>query len=334
MNTQNGRNPKDDEIFLIEFLNDFHNRISFAKNIDEIENKTIKWINVLEDFQCINSRTMIGLMENHQKNDLWFSSLIGFFYQHGIGECEVNQNKALESYLLAVNTESEEYLNHFNDDLKKYNIIIGKHLLALYYYKEIIVNNRAKQFANKTNLNARHDVGDCYQYDKNEKKTFKWHLKSAKENSDAKKTFKWYLKSAEGGNSEIQYSLGYCYQYGKGTNENENKAFEWYLKSAKKGNSKAQLSLGYFYKYGKGTNRDAKKAYEWILKSAEKGNSDAQASLGECYQYGIGTDKNIKKAFAWYLKSAEKGNSDAQYNLGECYYYGRGTDRDMKSAFE
>jgi len=154
MNTQNGRNPKDDKIFLIEFLNDFHNRISFAKNIDEIENKTIKWINVLEDFQCINSRTMIGLMENHQKNDLWFSSLIGFFYQHGIGECEVNQNKALESYLLAVNTESEEYLNHFNDDLKKYNIIIGKHLLALYYYKEIIVNNRAKQFANKTNLNA------------------------------------------------------------------------------------------------------------------------------------------------------------------------------------
>ncbi len=121
MNTQNGKNLflKNGENFLIEFLNDFHNKISLAKNIDDIENKTIKWINILEDFQCINFKTIIGLMENHQKTDLWFSSLIGFFYQHGIGECEINQDKALESYLLAVNTESEENLNQFNDDLKK-----------------------------------------------------------------------------------------------------------------------------------------------------------------------------------------------------------------------
>ena len=33
-------------------------------------------------------------MENHQQSELWFSSLIGYFYQHGIGRKE-SKNKAL-----------------------------------------------------------------------------------------------------------------------------------------------------------------------------------------------------------------------------------------------
>ncbi len=103
-------------------------------------------------------------MENHQKNELWFSGLIGFFYQHGIGGHEINQDKALELYLLAVNIENEENVNHFNDDLKKHNIFVGKYLLALYYYKEIIEIKRnsfnwAIQLANNGNPFAQYQIG-------------------------------------------------------------------------------------------------------------------------------------------------------------------------------
>ncbi|CAG8579135.1 2762_t:CDS:2, partial [Funneliformis mosseae] len=34
--------------------------------------------------------------------------------------------------------DGEEIPNHLDDDLKKYNIVIGNYLFALYYYREII----------------------------------------------------------------------------------------------------------------------------------------------------------------------------------------------------
>src|SRR6266498_811980 len=221
MNTQ-----EESEKFLKEFLDDIHKNFSSSKNIEEFENLTIEWLNFLEDFQFINLKKMMEFMKNHQKNDLWFSSLIGFFYQHGIGKCEVNKNKALESYLLAIDVEKEENLNHFNGDLKKYNNIIGKYLLALYYYKEIILNKRnsfnwVKQPSNKENF-------EFHDYTRGINKKVKLYLKSVK------------------GDSNAQYILGKCYYDGKGTNKSERKAFEWYLKSAKS-NSNAQYSLGKCY---------------------------------------------------------------------------------------
>ncbi|CAG8614577.1 6505_t:CDS:2 [Funneliformis mosseae] len=120
--------------------------ISYAKYVDleNFENNVTKWVKLIEESQRIDFNTIIELMRNHHKSDSWFSSLIGFFYQHGIGGCVINEDKALESYLLAVKIEIEEGLNHFNDDLKEINIIIGKYLLALYYYKEIIEKYIAK----------------------------------------------------------------------------------------------------------------------------------------------------------------------------------------------
>ena len=44
--------------------------------------------------------------------------------------------------------------------------------------------------------------------------------------------------------------MGYFYQYGVGINKNEIKVFEWYLKFTKGGNSEVQYKLGYFYLYG------------------------------------------------------------------------------------
>ncbi|CAI2173545.1 15661_t:CDS:2 [Funneliformis geosporum] len=230
MNSQEGRNfITKDERFLKGFLKDFHNRVLYADHIGDFknfENKMIKWINFIASFQF---KSILELMVNHQKNEIWFSSLIGFFHQHGIGGCVINVNRAYEYYLLSKNIEDE---NHFYDDLKKYNTVIGNYLLALYCYKEIIMNN-----------------SQCY-------------LHGNGTDKDEKEAFAWYLKSAKAGNTNAQYSLGGCYYYGKGTNKDKEKSFEWYLKAARGGNSIAQYYLGTCYSYGIDVDKDVIEAFE------------------------------------------------------------------------
>ena len=77
-----------------------------------------------------------------------------FFYQLGV-DCDVDKSKALELYLLAINNDDCEFLNqnfaHLHlleandnefDTLQSINIIVGKYLLSLFYYKDIISDNK------------------------------------------------------------------------------------------------------------------------------------------------------------------------------------------------
>jgi len=79
----------------------------------------------------MEAETFLKLMQNHEKNEIWFSSLIRFFYQHGIG-CNFTKDKALKMYLLAIK----------QDNVQTFNIIIAKYLLSLFYYKDIILVKR------------------------------------------------------------------------------------------------------------------------------------------------------------------------------------------------
>src|SRR5204862_364832 len=98
--------------------------------------------------------------------------------------------KALEFYLLAINNDKMEFLNHnfthlrLNDSefntSQNINNIIGKYLLSLFYYKDILLDERE---------------------------------------------FIKYLKSAQKGDSEAQHSLGKCYYYGIEVSQDYEKAF-------------------------------------------------------------------------------------------------------------
>src|ERR1051325_4957964 len=124
--------PENGEDFLKEFLNDFYHKVVYTKDTDDFENfesSIIKWIDDIKKLEHVNLKTIAELMENHHQSELWFSGLIGFFYQHGIGKDERNRNKALESYLSAIHIENEnlngldEVVNNDNH-LKEYNVII------------------------------------------------------------------------------------------------------------------------------------------------------------------------------------------------------------------
>src|SRR4051794_9260219 len=246
---------KNDENFLRDFSRDFYQKIIDINDFNVFESTLSEWIKDTNK----DSKTILQLM---QKNEFWFSSIIGFFCQYGI-DCDVDMDKSLKLYLLAANNEvpsNQKFTNlHLleeNGDLmRNINIIIGKILLSLFYYKDIILENKLNDFIIK------------------------------------------YLKSSRKGDPVAQYNLGYCYQHGQGVTQDYKKAFEWYYKSANNGCGEGQNSLGECYYYGQGVAQDYKKAIEWYSKSANNGCYESQNSLGDCYYYGQG---DYKKAFEWY----------------------------------
>ncbi|GBB88238.1 hypothetical protein RclHR1_01480003 [Rhizophagus clarus] len=354
---------KNGEILLKEFVRDFYHKILDINDLRTFEITLCDWIKNID-----KNQTILKLLWNHKDYKLYFASVIGFFYQHGIS-CAINRNKALELYLLAVNNEkslNQDYKNsqflkgnddEFHDILRNNNIIIGKYLLSLFYYKDIILNDRLKYFesARKGEPIAQYNLGYCYQYGKgvaiNYDEAFKWYSKSANNGCaegqnnlgnfyyygrgisiDYKKAFELYLKSAKNGYNLGQCNLGYCYQYGKGVAINYDEAFKWYSKSANNGCALAQNNLAHCYENGIGTKKDFNKAFELYSKAADGKCVLGQYNLAVYYENGIGTNKNYNIAFKWYFKSANEGYGYGQYKLGNCYQYGIGTYKNIKEA--
>src|ERR1044071_1238707 len=97
---------KSDEIFLKKFSRNFYQKILDINDFNTFESTMIKWINDINK----NTKEILELM---QKNKFCFSSIIGFFYQYGIG-CDVDKNKSLKFYLLAVNNGESSNKNFKN----------------------------------------------------------------------------------------------------------------------------------------------------------------------------------------------------------------------------
>ncbi|MGP5133868.1 SEC-C metal-binding domain-containing protein [Psychrobacter cibarius] len=149
---------------------------------------------------------------------------------------------------------------------------------------------------------------------------------------DQSRAVEWYRKAAEQGYIDAQYNLGFCYQFSYGMEQDLSQAVVWYKKAAEQGHASAQAYLGLLYENGIGVAEDIKEAVVWYKKSAEQGHLDAQCYLGNCYFCGNGIEEDEVIAFEWYKESAEQGNIDAQNNLGICYEHGYGTGGDSKKA--
>src|SRR6266480_3113258 len=246
---------------------------------------------------------ILGLMKNHEGNENWFSSLIGFFYEHGIGDTYiVDKQMSLKFYLSSIIERNEKLVSVY----QILNIIIAKYLLSFYYYKDIISNKREREFSGNVHeisvpqnqfekFNGL-EINIC----KDEINIIEIYFELLNNNliNPVKEQIDYYKKKE----LADQNYLGYCYQYGIEKEKDEFKAFELYLKSAKGGNLDAQNNLGYCYYYGIGIEKSEKKAFESYLKAANEGNLCAQYNLGNFYQDGFGILKD--KAFLWYMKVA------------------------------
>ncbi|CAB4397234.1 unnamed protein product [Rhizophagus irregularis] len=142
---------KDNENLLKEFLKEFYRQIIRIENYKEFENILIEW---MKDFFIKKNKTfkmILKLMKNHEEKENWFSSIIGFFYEYNIDDDDDNKNQyqSLDFYLLSINNEKKLISLY-----QVLNIIIGKFLLSLHYYKNIILNKRnsfIKEFGNLKN---------------------------------------------------------------------------------------------------------------------------------------------------------------------------------------
>ncbi|RIA81849.1 hypothetical protein C1645_700528 [Glomus cerebriforme] len=306
-------------------------------------------------------------MTSSSQNIFCYSSLIGYFYQHGIG-CEVNEAKAFEIFSNAIKyiqkTESNKFSFDQNnktttDDIEKLNEIVLQYFYSLFIYKNIILNKYGIyklhiRNAEKGDPTSQYYIGSCYYY-------------GIKIKCDHNKAIEWYLKSSEGGNIKSMYMLGHCYSVGSGVIKDVKKAFEFYLKSAEGGHKYASSRLGYFYCFGIGIVKDKSKAFEFYLRAAEKGCASSQFDVANFYYDGIYVpkdeekgfywcrkaaiygslyaqhklaehylnnpiNKNENKAFKWYLKLANKNDSVAIYLIAKCYRDGIGTDKSLVEA--
>src|SRR5436305_3616830 len=130
-----------DKNFLKKVLKDFYNKMINIDDLSTFEDTLVKWMKKELGNQDKNPENFFKMMQNHN----WLTSLMGFFYQHGIG-CDINRNMALELYSLNDDLNNQLHLIKENgkevDELQDINIIIGKYLLSLFYYKDIILFKR------------------------------------------------------------------------------------------------------------------------------------------------------------------------------------------------
>ena len=134
--------------------------------------------------------------------------------------------------------------------------------------------------------------------------------------------FKIFNALANQGNDEAMASVGRCYKWGIGVDEDDEKADKWFEKSIrteKINRKKKQSPVKNLFDDAK-ENID-KKSFAEIKALAEQGNVEAMYYLGVCYYNGFGTDSDWEKCREWTFKAAELGFAKASYSIGGFYEY-------------
>src|SRR4051812_7715674 len=118
----------------------------------------------------LDPKNLFEIMTSNSPNICYYSSLIGFFYQHGIG-CKVDKVKAYETLSNAVENNQkvessfDEDVTFCDDDIKRLNEIILQYFYSLMLYKDVIIKDNYKlhiKNAEKGDPISQYYIGNCY----------------------------------------------------------------------------------------------------------------------------------------------------------------------------
>ena len=115
-----------------------------------------------------------------------------------------------------------------------------------------------------------------------------------------KKAHDLWLPLAESGIAEAQYSLGFFYQSGWGSEQDLLQAVAWYSSAAEQNEARAQFNLGVLLIEGEEVVKDTEAGVLWLTRSADGNNTRAKEFLINAYEKGkYGIEKSPIKAEYW-----------------------------------
>ncbi|CAB4391862.1 unnamed protein product [Rhizophagus irregularis] len=286
---------------LQELLQELYTLLLNLESEDDI-NHLCEFINNFLFEYDLNANDVLDFMASYSENISYYSSLIGYFYQHGIG-CEIDGNKALEIFSDCVKNNQKSNLEQendstifcYNEDIRKLNEVILQYFYIIFLYEDVILY-RKKNY--KLHIKDAENGDNVSQYHLDENKAFEWHLRAAKK-----------------GHSTSQYFVANHYFY-----LDEEIAFYWVRKAAINGNIDAQFELAEYY-LNNSINKDEKKAFKWYLRLANNYEYRAIYSVAKCYRDGIGIDKNLELSAIWFKKYIGEKDSFALNDFLNCSGY-------------
>lgn len=158
---------------------------------------------------------------------------------------------------------------------------------------------------------------------------------------NALRGFKSLLNSDFEKKSYLHYRIGKMYQYGQGTEKNEERAVKEYIKAGS--NKYAQYSLGNMYLRGQGVEVTEENKMEYTKEALRLFKASAkQDNAYADYAYASLAEKSFPKipkeeVYSYYASALEKfekmykssPNDDLAFKIASLYIHGKGTEKDI-----
>ena len=142
------------------------------------------------------------------------------------------------------------------------------------------------------------------------------------------RAFAYYYQAALKGHVEAMYTVGQCYYFQMGVQEDLALAFQFYLQAAEHMHPEALYAVGCCYMQGSGVEIDEQKAIAYNEQAADAGYNIARYTMGEILENGLFVAVDQERAFGYYQKAVEDGHQPSLYKLITCYEQGIGVEKD------
>ena len=239
-------------------------------------------------------------------------NFLGFIYEYGQYDQEINLEEALKWYKLAAEK---------NQDGAQESVARVEQALQEETETERSTEKTAEQYYEEGNyeeaLTAYREAGDTENVERvlqamfDQAENYKDGKNGVEKNEE--EAIRYYeLVAEDESSSEINveqscFYLGYLMTQNE-TDEDDAEAAAWYEKAIEKGMTEARFKLAVMYEEGQGVAQDYEKAISLYTQQADEPDAFAMMELGRIYENGeCGQKKDLEEALKWYKQAANHG---------------------------
>lgn len=222
-------------------------------------------------------------------------SMVGFFYEHGLGT-EIDLEQAFLWYEKAAGN------NHFPAFYEMGRFYesgkgVAPDMEKAFIYYRIAANRGMKEAQMKLSEMYRNGLGIRRSY---------------------RLAFSWMKKAADQGDANAQYSIACKYLRGDGVKPNRRSAIKYCKLAAEQNNVDALRMLTELAETNSNIKPDD--LFKWLRKWSELDpRPETLGKLGDMLREGKGCGKDFRSAYQCYRRAADAGALDARFKIGEMY---------------